>query len=121
LIAISPIICLAAGALGMVIVAFIKSDRVANVVVTLIVMPQMFLSGAIIPINHSSGLLFVLSRMMPMTYCLDLVRAVFYAGTAEYARVVLFNPFVNLIVIAFITIVCLVVGTFFFARSETKR
>lgn len=121
LIAVSPFICLAAGALGMVIVAFIKSDRIANVVVMIVVMPQMFLSGAIIPISHSSGVLFVLSRMMPMTYCLDLVRAVFYAGTPEYAHIVLFNPFVNLVVITSLTIIFLVIGTFFFARSETKR
>jgi ABC-2 type transport system permease protein len=121
LIGVSPLICLAAGALGMVIVAFIKSDRMANIVVMLIVMPQMFLSGAIIPINHSSGVLFVLSRVMPMTYCLDLVRAVFYTGTSEYSRIVLFNPFINLLVIIALTVVFLIIGTFFFARSETKR
>jgi ABC-2 type transport system permease protein len=121
LLAVSPLICLAAGALGMVIVAFVKSDRMANVIVMMVVMPQMFLSGALIPISHSSGVLFVLSRMMPMTYCLDLVRAVFYAGTSEYAHIVLFNPFVNLVAIICLTIIFLVIGTYFFARSETKR
>jgi ABC-2 type transport system permease protein len=58
---------------------------------------------------------------MPMTYCLDLVRAVVYAGTPEYANVVLFNPAVTLTAIAAITIVCLAIGTFFFARSEKNR
>jgi ABC-2 type transport system permease protein len=86
-----------------------------------ITMPQMFLSGAIIPITNSSGILFVLSRMMPMTYCLDLVRAVVYAGTPEYANVVMFNPVVNVIAIATLTVVCLVIGTFLFARSEKNR
>ena len=70
---------------------------------------------------YSSGVLFVLSRIMPMTYCLDLTRAIVYAGAPEYDSVVLFNPFVNFIAIAELTLVCLIIGTFFFARSEKNR
>jgi ABC-2 type transport system permease protein len=58
---------------------------------------------------------------MPMTYCLDLARAVVYAGTPEYDSVALFNPAVNLAAIAALTAVCLTLGTFFFARSEKNR
>jgi ABC-2 type transport system permease protein len=99
----------------------VKSNKTANIAVMLVTMPQMFLSGVIIPINHSSGVLFVLSHAMPMTYCIDLVRAVVYAGTPEYASVVLFNPVVNFIAIAVLTVVCLIIGTYFFARSEKNR
>ncbi len=119
--ALSPIICLAAGSMAMIVIGLIKSTRVANMVVTMIPMAQMFLSGAIIPINNSSGVLFVLSRIMPMTYCLDLVRCVVYAGTPEYATVVLFNPMLDVIVIAAMIVVCLVLGTYFFAKSEKDR
>jgi len=63
----------------------------------------------------------VISRILPMTYCLDLARAVVYAGTPEYDSVVLFNPAITLTVIVAITVVCLVTGTFFFARSEKNR
>jgi ABC-2 type transport system permease protein len=87
----------------------------------LITMPQMFLSGAIIPINNSSGVLMALSRLMPMTYCLDLARAVTSAGTPEYDNVVMFDPAANFAAIAALTTVCLVAGTFFFARSEKNR
>lgn len=118
---ISPVICLAAGAVGVMIIAFIKNSRVAGLVTMAIMIPQMFLSGAIIPISHSSGLLFVLSRIMPMTYCLDLARSVFYAGTPDYAHVVLFSPVVNVLVIAAMTMLFLIIGTFFFTRSETNR
>lgn len=121
IIALSPLMCLSAGALAMIIIGLIKSSKTANTAVMLITMPQMFLSGAIIPISNSHGVLYVLSRMMPMTYCLDLVRAVAYAGTPQYDSVVLFNPVVNVVVIVAITLVCLVVGTFFFARSEKNR
>jgi len=121
ILALSPLMCLSAGALAMIVIGLIKSNRMANLAVTLITMPQMFLSGAIIPINNSSGILFIISRMMPMTYCLDLARAVVYAGTPEYDSVVLFDPAVTLTVIAAITAVSLVIGTFFFARSEKNR
>ena len=120
-LALSPLMCLSGGALAMIVIGLIKSRRTANFAVSIITMPQMFLSGAIIPIGNSSGLLMVLSRCMPMTYCLDLARAVVYAGTPEYDSVVMFNPLINLAVIATITIVCLVIGTFFFARSEKNR
>lgn len=121
LLALAPLMCLSAGALAMIVIGLIKSNRMANLAVMLITMPQMFLSGAIIPINNSSGILFVISRILPMTYCLDLARAVVYAGTPEYDSVVLFNPAITLTVIVAITVVCLVTGTFFFARSEKNR
>ncbi|MDR3085493.1 MAG: ABC transporter permease [Christensenellaceae bacterium] len=118
---LSPLMCLAGGAVAMLLIGLIKSKRAANMAVTLITMPQMFLSGAIIPINHSSGLLMVLSRCMPMTYCLDLARAIVYAGSEEYESVVLFNPALNFAAIIALTTICLSLGTFFFARSEKSR
>lgn len=121
LLALSPFMCLAAGAFAMIVIGLIKNNRMANIAIMLITMPQMFLSGAIIPINNSSGVLFVLSRIMPMTYCIDLARAVVYAGTPEYESVVLFNPVVNFAVIAVLTVACLIIGTFFFVRSEKNR
>ena len=113
--------CLSGGALAMIIIGLIKSKRTANLAVMLITMPQMFLSGAIIPIGNSSGALLVLNRLMPMTYCLDLARSAVYSGTPEYSSVVMFDPVVNFAAIAALTVVCLIIGTFFFARSEKYR
>jgi ABC-2 type transport system permease protein len=121
LLALSPLMCLSAGAIAMIIIGMIKSNGMANIAMMLITMPQMFLSGVIITIGNSSGILFVLSRLMPMTYCLDLARAVIYAGTSEYDSIVLFNPAINLAVILTLTIAFLIIGTFFFARTEKKR
>jgi len=121
ILALSPLMCLSGGALAMILIGLIRNKTAANMAVSFITIPQMFLSGAIIPINNSSGALFVLSRMLPMTYCIDLVRAVVYAGTPEYDSVVMFNPFINFIAIAALTILCLIIGTFFFARSEKNR
>lgn len=118
---LSPLMCLSGGALSMIVIGLIKSKKAANLAVMLITMPQMFLSGAIIPINNSNGILFVLSRLMPMTYCLDLTRAVVSSSTPEYDSVVMFNPAVNFVVITALTVVCLIIGTLFFARSEKNR
>ncbi len=121
LLALAPLMCLSGGALAMIVMGVIKSNRVANIAVMLITMPQMFLSGVIIPIGNSSGVLFVLSRILPMTYCVDLGRAVVYAGSPDFASVVLFNPMVSLVAIITLTVLCLVVGTFLYARSEKNR
>ncbi|MDR1329528.1 MAG: ABC transporter permease [Oscillospiraceae bacterium] len=118
---LSPLMCLAAGAFGMLLLGAVKNRKAANMAIMIIPMAQMFLSGAIIPITNSSGVLLVLSRLMPMTYCLDLVRAVVYAGTPEYGAVVLFNPAVTLAAIIGLTAVFLAVGTFLVARSEKNR
>ena len=121
ILALSPLMCLSGGALAMILIGLIQSKKTANMAVSLIVMPQMFLSGAIIPISNSSGVLMVLSRLMPMTYCLDLVRAVVYAGSPEYGSVVMFNPVINFAAILALTVICLMIGTFFFARSQKNR
>ena len=118
---LSPLMCLSGGALSMIVIGLIKNKKAANIAVMLITMPQMFLSGAIIPITHSSGALLVLSRLMPMTYGLDLTRAVVYAGTPEYSSVVMFNPVINFAAITALTVGCLIIGTFFFAHSEKNR
>jgi ABC-2 type transport system permease protein len=120
-LALSPLICLSGGAMAMLVIGLIKSKRTANFAVMLITMPQMFLSGAIIPINNSSGALLVLNRLMPMTYCIDLVRAVVYRGSPEYDSVVMFNPMVNFAAILLLTVFCLMLGTYFFAQSEKNR
>jgi len=120
-LALSPLMCLSGGALAMMLIGVIKNKKTANMAVTLIVMPQMFLSGAIIPIHNSSGVLMILSRLMPMTYCLDLMRAVVYAGSPEYSSVVMFDPLINFAAILALTVICLMIGTFLFAKSQKNR
>ncbi len=121
LLALAPLMCLSGGALAMIIMGSIKNNKLANLAVMMMTMPQMFLSGVIIPIGHSSGILFVLSRILPMTYCVDLGRAAVFAGTPEFTSVVLFNPAVSLAAIIALTLVCLVIGTFLYSRSEKNR
>jgi len=121
LLALTPLMCLSGGALAMIVFGLVRNRKAANMAVMLITMPQIFLSGVIIPISHSTGLLFVLSRILPMTYCVDLGRAVVYAGSTQYASVVLFNPAISLAAIIVLTVLCLVIGTYLYVRSEKNR
>jgi ABC-2 type transport system permease protein len=116
LLSLAPLMCVASGAFAMLFIGVIHSVKVANMLVSVLAMSQMFLSGAIIPINNSSGILYILARIMPMTYCLDLARTVI---GGDYTP--MFNPFLNCIAIAALTVVFLVVGTYFFARGEKNR
>jgi ABC-2 type transport system permease protein len=87
----------------------------------LIVMPQMFFSGTIIPISHSTGLIGVLTKLMPLTYITDFARGVYYWKTPVYNLVVVNNPFVNIIIISAFFILFTVVGTIMYTKAEKNR
>ena len=120
-LALSPILALAGGSLGVLFVGFVRDPRVAGIGVALLVFPQMFLAGALIPISSSSGILGLLAKMMPMTYSIDLARNIFYAGKAEYAAAVLNPAWLDLGITLLLFVVFSVVGTYFFVRSDRNR
>ncbi|GIO32523.1 MULTISPECIES: hypothetical protein [Paenibacillus] len=53
---ITPLFCLVGGLLGIFFIGFVHDSKTADIGSMLLVMPQMFLSGAMIPISHSSYL-----------------------------------------------------------------
>ncbi|MDR0540448.1 MAG: ABC transporter permease, partial [Spirochaetaceae bacterium] len=121
LLAFSPLMCLAAGSLAVVCIGFIQKASTAGIVIMMLMMGQTFLSGALIPVNHSTGLMAVVSRLLPMTYCIDFMRGVFYARGAEGAATTLHAPALNLVIIIGFTVVFLVLGTAGFVRAEKNR
>lgn len=116
-----PIICIAGGALGILFISLVHDPGAADTGILLIVFPQMFLAGILIPISQSSGVLAVLSHLMPLTYLADLMRNVAYAGSAAYSEIVLYSPAVDLAVTVAVTAIFIIVGTFLFTRSERTR
>ena len=121
MLAISPLMCLVAGSLGILVVGFVKSPTTAGMISIMVCIVQMFLSGAMIPINNSSGVMDVVSRIMPMTYCVDLARGLFYRGMPELANTTMYPPIVNLIVIIGFALVFFVAGTVNFVRTEKNK
>ncbi len=87
----------------------------------LLVFPQMFLSGALIPSQNSTGLLGVVSKLMPMTYSIDLARNIFYAGKPEYAFTVLHPFWFDLGITAAVCVAFITIGTAMFVRRDRNR
>ena len=109
------------GAFGVLVLAFLNNQRAANQVFPFIFLPQFFLAGVFTPIQVLPWYLEIASRLAPMRYAVDFVRGIYYIGSPEYSRVVLHDPFENLLVIVPVFIVCITVGTFLFVRAERNR
>jgi ABC-2 type transport system permease protein len=120
-LALAPLMALAGGSLGVLFIGFVQDPKVANVGVLLLIFPQMFLAGVLIPTAASTGILGLLSKLMPMTYSIDLARNIFYAGKPEYAAAVLHSPWLDLCVTAGLFLVFTAVGTSLFVRAERNR
>ena len=120
-LALSPILAIAGGALGVLFIGFVQDPKVAGLGVVLLVFPQMFLSGALIPATNSTGLLGILSKLMPLTYSIDLARNIFYAGKPEYAFAVLHPFWFDLLITVAVCVVFIVVGTVMFVRRDRNR
>ena len=119
--ALTPLLGLAGGALGVFFIGITQDPKVVAVGVPLLIFPQMFLSGALIPVSASAGLLGVLAKIIPMTYSIDLARNIFYWGKPEYAVAVL-NPWtLDLAVTVGFFLLFTIVGTFLFVRADRNR
>lgn len=109
------------GAFGMLVLANLGNQQRVRQIFPLVIFPQFFLAGVFNPITHLPPVLFVLSRIAPMTYGVDFLRGVYYAGTAESTTLVLHSPLVNLGIITALCSVFLTVGAALFIRSERNR
>lgn len=118
---LAPVLALSGAALGMFFIGFVQDPKVAGIAGFLLVFPQMFLSGALIPVQHSTGVLKFLTNILPMTYLIDFARGVFYAGQPEAKLLVSHSAWFDLLITAIIFVVFTGVGTMMFTRSERNR
>lgn len=121
LLLITPAFCLVGASIGVFFIGFVQDPKLAQMGVMLIVMPQMFLAGTIIPISNSNGILAFLAKLMPLTYLNDLARGVFYLGEPIYDLIVLNHPLLNIIVMAVFFFIFSIIGTIMFTKSERNR
>jgi len=113
--------CLLGASFGVLVMSQLKNQRAANQIFPFLLFPQLFLSGVFTPIKVLPTYLLILSRIVPMTYAVDFLRSVFYFGTKEFSRVVLFNPLIDLLIISIYFIIFLMIGTFFFVRNQGNK
>jgi ABC-2 type transport system permease protein len=109
------------GSFGVFIMSNLNSVQSAQQVFPLVLFPQFFLAGIFNPIKNLPPVLFVLSRIAPMTYAVDFFRGIYYFGKPEYATVVLHSPFINLAIIVLMSIGLLIMGTWIFVTRERNR
>lgn len=121
LIPFGLVVCLFGGAFGVVILSNLKSQRSANQIFPFIMFPQFFLAGVFNPIKNLPIYLTILSRISPMTYAVDLLRGIYYAGQPEYTKVVLNSYITNLVVVAVLTTIFITIGTYLFIKNERNR
>lgn len=114
-------VCLLGGAFGVLVLANLGNQRSANQIFPFIIFPQYFLAGVFSPIKDLPGYLYVLSRISPMTYAVDLIRSFYYSGQPEYSKVVLQSPLTNLAIIGLMFTVFILLGTYLFVRNERNR
>jgi len=115
------IISLFGGAFGVIVMANLSDQRAANQIFPFLLFPQFFLAGVFNPIQDLPLPILIASRLSPMTYAVDLLRSIYYYGTPEYDKVVLFSPWLNLSVIAVVGTLFLVIGTWRFVKLERER
>lgn len=113
--------CMLGGAFGIFVIGNLSSQRTANQIFPFVMFPQFFLSGAFGPIKVLPLPLLIASRLVPMTYAVDLVRSVYYRGSDVYDKVVLFSTGFDLLIIGVFFTIFLVLGTFLFVRNERNR
>lgn len=124
LVKILPVVlvaCFLGGAFGILVLSQLGEQRSVQQVFPFVIFPQFFLSGVFSPIQNLPPVLFVLSRIVPMTYAVDLIRGMYYIGTPDYDRIVLHHPATNLLIIAIYFTIMLVIGTFLFIRNEREK
>jgi ABC-2 type transport system permease protein len=118
---VAIIACLFGGAFGLIVMSNMTSERTANQIFPFLLFPQFFLAGVFSPIKDLPIYLWVLSRIAPMTYIVDLARGVYYMGKPEYKDIVLHSPLVNFTVISVMFVVFILLGTYLFVKNERNR
>lgn len=109
------------GAFGILVLSNLNSQRSANQIFPFLIFPQFFLAGVFSPIKFLPPYLFILSRISPMTYAVDLVRNFYYLGKPEYSKVVLYPLPIDLLIVTVIFIVFVGVGTWLFLKNERNK
>jgi len=113
--------CLLGGAFGVFVMSNLNSQRQASQIFPLVIFPQFFLAGVFGPIQNLPPLLYVLSRISPMTYAVDVVRHAYYAGTPDLAKTTIASLPVNLAAVVILYLLFFILGTLIFVRRESSR
>jgi ABC-2 type transport system permease protein len=105
------LIALLFSALGIMVASLLKDMQGFQLIMNFLVMPLVFLSGAFFPLNNVPSALLWVARFDPLSYGIDALRY-FLIGTATFPLVL------DISILAGITALFLVLGSYFFSRIE---
>jgi ABC-2 type transport system permease protein len=114
-------VCLLGGAFGVLVLSRIRTAQTAYQLFPLIIFPQIILAGVFAPVKELPPFALIPSRLMPLTYAVDWIRAIFYRGLPEFHAVVIYGALVDAIVVGVLFLGCLIVGTYLFIERERNR
>jgi ABC-2 type transport system permease protein len=98
-------------ALGTMIGSVIKDMQSFHIVANFMIIPMVFLSGALYPLTHLPLILSVITRINPLSYGVDGLRGTLI-GTWH------FNYFLDMGLLGCIAAIFLISGAYFFSRLE---
>jgi ABC-2 type transport system permease protein len=98
-------------ALGTAIASMLTDFQGFQLIINFLVMPMFFLSGALFPLEGIPGFLKILTRINPLTYGVDSLRATLLGVST-------FNLSLDLLVLGVLTTVFLIIGSYFFSKIE---
>ena len=115
------LVCLIGGSFGLLLLSIFGSQRAANQIFPYFIFPQIFLAGVFNPLHDVAWYLTIISKVVPLTYAVDLIRNAYYAGRPEYSRIIVTNPLVNIIIMTGLFLAFVFIGTALFVNSERNR
>ena len=98
--------------LGLLFTSIIKDMQGFSSIMSLVMMPMMFLSGAFYPINNLPGAVRAITYLNPLTYGIDGLRGIII-GTS------MLNPITNTIILFIMSFVFLTLGAYLFEKTES--
>jgi ABC-2 type transport system permease protein len=111
---VAALLGFALGSLGIAIAARMQSMEGFQLVMNVVTQPMFFLSGALYPLRGLPAWLAALAHLDPLTYGIDALRNVIYAGGAAAALLVQFRLGLDLAVMAALAAVLAVLGAWAF-------
>lgn len=114
-------ICFLGGAFGVLVLSNLTTERAANQIFPFVMFPQFFLAGVFNPIQKLPFILDILSKISPMRYAVDMIRGVYYTGSAEAQYTVINPQAYNALIIIVMIFVFLMVGTYLFVKNERNK
>jgi len=98
-------------ALGTAIASKLEDMQAFPLIINFLIMPIFFLSGALFPLDNLPSILTTITRINPLSYCIDGLRGTL---TGVYN----FGMGVDLLVVSVLSIIVLAIGSYVFSKTE---